>query len=188
MTIDVSEDKLASVLVLESKRGLESCQYPEPYRGHNENELVVKFSEYKKFIAHYLVLEDYLATNSVKLRSWVDHNNEELLIRSFYLDMARAIAKEISFANNNRPTRITHKIDSAVDMSSDFVSNVWDMFPHDMKRAHDKLLASMRSEGYVYPPESLEQSIDEISYASVLYAMALGFGKVPYMPWSLART
>ena len=72
-------------------------------------------------------------------------------------------------------------------MSSDFVSNVWGMFPHDMKRAHDKLLASMRDEGYGYPPGRLEQCIDEISYASVLYAMALGFGKVPYMPWSLAR-
>lgn len=180
------EDTLASVLVLD--RSMETC--PEPYRGHNDTEIVVSFDVYKEFINKYLSVTDYLATDTVKLLSYLKTCREEELCRCFYKDVAIAVAKEIWYTDiGGAPTKITHVIDGACYNTEEYVSVISKAFAPQLSRASRSLLEYLDYNEYPMSPTKLVKFDAEFSYATLLFAMSSfdnEFG-VPFCKWSLER-
>lgn len=101
---DFSE--LAAVMVLLPE--LEPV--PEPFRLNPDLLVLVDFGEYIRLIRSLPGDEPYLYTQLSRLRGYVQSNNELKLLKSFYVDMALAVGKELHFAEScsKQPTVIRH--------------------------------------------------------------------------------
>lgn len=101
MRCDVEASHLASVLVLDKQ--LEPV--PDPFRLQPDMLFVVSFDTYLRFIAltpeRYNVLNSPIHTLHAVLDRFEKHHNRQdglLLLKSFYIDMAYAVCKELHYA------------------------------------------------------------------------------------------
>ena len=92
---DVSADCLAALMVLDPV--LEP--QPEPFRMQPDVNLLVNYDEYVRFVSSLPYGSHYLYLPTDTLVSYVDNNEEEKLLKYFYIDMAFAVGKELSFAS-----------------------------------------------------------------------------------------
>lgn len=185
--IQATEDKLASILVLNRK--LE--EYPEPYRGNKDMEILVSFDAYKSFIERYLEIYDYLATPTIKLKYYLSCGKDEELYRCFYLDMALAVAKEVWYTDlSGTPTRITHKITGADILDTGYVTSMSEIFPKGLSRARNSLLSYLANSNYKMAAAKTVTFSDELRYASLLYAMSSNTNEfdVGFYKWSYERS
>ena len=107
MRMDVEADCLAALMVMD--RELEPV--PEPFRMQPDVELIVNFEEYLKFAQSLPSDSTLLYFPTERLRQSVAARNEEALVKSFYIDMAMAVCKELFFAeyNGKSATVIRHE-------------------------------------------------------------------------------
>lgn len=94
MRLDVEADSLAALMVLD--RDLEPV--PEPFRMQPDVEVVVNFEEYLKFVQSLPSDATFLYFPTDKLHKSIEARNEQSLIKSFYIDVALAVCKELFFA------------------------------------------------------------------------------------------
>jgi hypothetical protein len=186
--IYVTEDAIASVMVLDKR--MET--YPEPYRSRGTAlEIVVSFEAYVKFITTYLDIEDYLATETVRLRYYYAHDNIVELRKCYYKDMAMAIMKELWYTGlDGQPTRLSHSIADSFSFPLEYVSVTAKAMAPQMSRASSSLLNYLSSVNYKIAPAKLVKFADEYNYATLLYAMASRnneFG-IQFQNWSLERS
>lgn len=97
MRLDVEADRLAALMVLD--RDLEPV--PEPFRMQPDVEIFVNFEEYRKFVQSLPSDDMHLYFPVDKIHKSMDAHNEQALIKSFYIDMALAVCKELFFAEYN---------------------------------------------------------------------------------------
>lgn len=91
---EVEADCLAAILVLD----MELEPLPEPFRMQSDVALTVNFEEYVKFIGTLPDGTHILHSKSDRLKAAVVANDESALLKSFYVDMARAVGKELFYA------------------------------------------------------------------------------------------
>lgn len=181
--LEVTDNTMASVLIL--NRSLE--EYPEPYRGNNDITLSVSFGEYLKFIDRYLEITDYLSTSTLLLKSKLELDDRAFLVRSFYQDVACAIAKELFFSRaEGEVTRIIHTVDGGTVFDDDLLEVYKASYMPELVRAKNSLVERAKSAGFMYSPAALQRNRDMWFYASLLYGMAshndlYGIG---YFEWS----
>ena len=94
MRCDVDADSLASVFVL--NKDLEPV--PDPFRLQPEMLFVIGFESYRKFVEHIPGSMNILYFTTNLLHTRMSEGNETALLKSFYIDMALAICKELYFA------------------------------------------------------------------------------------------
>lgn len=94
MRLDIEADSLAALMVL--NRELEPI--PEPFRMQPDVEVVVNFEEYLKFVQSLPSNAQLLYFPIDKLHQSIESHNEQSLIKSFYIDVALAVCKELFFA------------------------------------------------------------------------------------------
>lgn len=94
MRLDVAADSLAALVVLD--RDLEPV--PEPFRMQPDVEVIVNFDEYLKFVQSLPMDSAFLYFPMDKLHQSIEARNEQSLIKSFYIDVALAVCKELFFA------------------------------------------------------------------------------------------
>lgn len=187
MIINVTDDKLASLMILDKE--LEQC--PEPYRGNADNTIIINLSVYKSFIENYLFINDYLATDTARLKSQVGNPDDTALCQSFYRDMARSVMKELWYTDiTSRPTVIHHEIDNVAAGDKDYIDVISQVFAPTLRLARKDLLAEMNDNGYKLPVNKIVKFDDEVNYAVILYAMSSSesaYG-VPFSKWSYIRS
>lgn len=100
MLITIDAGHMAAVLSLDSDHLLEP--YPQPFRLQPDLTLLIPYDEYLTFLRTTENIDGYLYRPA----------KEALLspVRSYYMDMARAVAKECYYASRTagQPTRIRH--------------------------------------------------------------------------------
>lgn len=94
MRVDVDADCFAALMVLD--RTLEPT--PEPFRRQPDVTLSVNFEEYKKFISTLPADSNFLYFPTSQLQTAIAANSTAALIKSFYVDTALAVCKELFFA------------------------------------------------------------------------------------------
>lgn len=185
-SIVVQDTQLASVIIVDKK--LE--EFPEPYRGTKSMELVVSFSAYKDFIHNYLDVNNFLATQTSKLKYWDRTGDERALCMSFYKDMALAVMKELWYVDvGNNPTQIRHIVEDSPVFNDDFISQMSDACKAGLSKAYNELLREMASRKYEYSVAKLSTNKASVDYATLLYAMSfddVSYG-VSFYKWSLER-
>lgn len=94
MRLEVEADCLAALMVLD--RNLEPV--PEPFRMQSDVEIVINFEEYLKFIQSLPPDRTFLYFPTDRLCKSIVAQNEKSLVKSFYIDMALSVCKELFFA------------------------------------------------------------------------------------------
>lgn len=97
MKIEAEADRLAALVVMD--RNLELI--PEPFRMQPDVEVIVDFGEYLKFVQSLPTGHPFLYFKVEEIQQAIEVHNELALLKSFYTDMALAVCKELSFAENN---------------------------------------------------------------------------------------
>lgn len=186
MILRVDSDSLASVMILDKR--LE--EYPEPYRGQKDMTLIVSFSQYTGFIHRYLEVTDYLATPSVYLKSKLALGETDKLLKAFYKDMACAIMKEVWFASRGGvATRIVHELADSPVYTIEYVNAVSEVYKREAGAAYMSLLESMEQCGYSYNAGVLHRQVDDVNYATLLYAMSSPTNEygISFAKWSMTE-
>ena len=181
---EVTDSQMAPVLIL--NKDLEV--YPEPFRGQQDMTLLVSFGAYTKFIDNYLEITDYLATETVLLRSKLYTEDRTFMVKAFYKDVACAIAKELYYSRQDGVvTRIAHYIEGCHVYAKNYVDVYVETFRPGLQRAKKDLVATAKRAGFMYSPRSLTDNNWLWDYASLLFAMssiedAYGVG---FAEWSM---
>lgn len=176
--IVVESDKLASLLIVD--KSLE--EYPEPYRACDDISIVVTLDNYLSFIRNYLDIDNYMATDTMLLRFWLQEKDDMSLKKAYYKDMAYAIMKELWYSDS--PTAIYHEIDKTPTLGYNYLDILSNSFLKEYNAEQKNLLAGMKQRGYVYTPAKLVKHQKQLTYATALYAMSQG---VSYSEWTLER-
>lgn len=176
--IVVESDKLASVLIVD--KSLE--EYPEPYRACDDISLVVTLDNYLEFIGRYLDTDNYMATDTMLLRFWLQENDTTSLTRAYYKDMSYALMKELWYSDS--PTAIYHEVRETPTLGYKYLDVLSTSFMREYNSAQKNLLSGMKQRGYAYTPAKLVKHQKQLTYATALYAMSQG---VSYSEWTLER-
>lgn len=96
MELVLTPERLAAVLCVDTDRSLE--QYPQPFRLQDQLTILIPYQSYVVFINDYVGNPAYLYTR------------EQEMLNRYYMDIARAVAKECYFAvqYDASPTHIRH--------------------------------------------------------------------------------
>lgn len=108
MEVVLTPERLAAVLCVDTDRSLE--EYPQPFRMQDQLTIVIPYSAYVMFVSDYVGNPAYLYTK------------EKSLLNRYYMDVARAVAKECYFAvqNDSPPTHIRHRFEDATSEQPSF--------------------------------------------------------------------
>ena len=119
----VSADSFATMLLLDKE--LEPI--PEPVRLQPSLTLILSYDEYIQFCKLYLEKNDYLYYRTESIKSWLATDNKEMLLKSFYADVARAVLKELHFASvrGKKATHIAHFIHGAKPLTKEDIENTY---------------------------------------------------------------
>lgn len=120
MRQDVEADCLAALMVLDRK--LEPV--PEPFRMQPGVMLVINFEEYLKFVASLPAGCDLLYFHTADLQKSVETRSDVSVLKSFYIDVALAVCKELFFAeyHGKGATSIRHDFYDCTDEKEIVVS------------------------------------------------------------------
>jgi hypothetical protein len=106
MRIAADADCLAALMVLDTEIGME----PEPFRMQPNLQISIDFEEYLKFVRALPPHRHILNSETYRIQEALAIQNERILLKSFYADMALAVCKELFFAEGARKeaTEIRH--------------------------------------------------------------------------------
>lgn len=175
---EVTEDFLLAFL--EPSRDYEG--YPEPFRGYPDCMHIIDIDSYKRFIAKYLDVSDYLLTPTSLLLKYVAENDVTNLMRSFYRDMSIGVMKELYYSGVES-THIVHRI-KGVTLFTDsmIIDNV--SLLDGLPKAGSRLRGIMRERNMRIDNRKEIFDTPEFQYAKLLFAMAEATDGVPLVAWS----
>ena len=105
---EVDADCLATFLLLDKQMEV----IPEPVRMQPNTTFVITLEAFKTFVSDYLSIYDYLCLPTSLLKNAVEREHKPTILKGFYMSVARAVAKEIHYAEKygRDATTILHSI------------------------------------------------------------------------------
>jgi len=171
----VDADCLATLLLLDK----EMEQLPEPLRMQPNSTFVITLDAFKTFVSDYLSIYDYLCLPTRDLKNAIASDFKPLILKGFYMCVARAVAKELHYAERygKDATTILHSIEgSRVRTMS--LGKVETEFHNYREKTEVSLGQYMAERDFMIPGVFRRANYPKWKYACVLEAWALeGYGE-----------
>ena len=169
-------------LIVVNKRFEETA---EVFRCQPKVNFVITFQEYLKFIQYELGENDYLATKTSELKTYLRLYRQDLyranaelkLFSSFLADIALAIGKELWYAENQGKvgTNITHEVVGGKILSDEDIEQ---HFVGTKVEVKAQLFLELENKGYNFVKQISAENMHLFKYAVVAKSLSLNPSEV----------
>ena len=144
---------------------------PEPFRCQKELCVVVDITQYMDFIEKDLEDMNFLSTSTKRLKQLVMTQNYNELVSCFYLDMSRAVCKELHYAEikGKSATRFSHLDLISEDAEQLTLESLHDYYNMAKFQTEEPIRAYMERCGFYLPKKFRKENVLLWEYANVLY-------------------